>query len=262
MRSYWAEGHNQSYILLRILVERRQVVELLGDKVQRRSDDNEDDEVEAFSQSFVNRGKKIWNTLMSPYRRDDEDVNEFIADDNDVEDEEVETQRPVFEKPESDIEDAFVKHLREKRLATKHGYDTSSNEEDDSSSEDESIGVVDDDDSDYDGIVEEEEKEESSEDEWVAKKSYKSKSPWKKSKIQQGRKTNRLMRSNATYDSDDEEDGNSETSPSNTRRSAASGSGFDNDEDDDEDDDNDEDFVPSSAVKRKRNNQFLSSDEE
>ena len=236
MRSYWAEGHNQSYILLRVLVERRQVMAMLGDKVQRGTDDNED-EVEAFCRSFVNRGKKIWNTLMSPYRRDDEDVNEFIKDDNDIEDNEAEIQRPVFEKPESDLEDAFVKHLREKRLATKHGYDTSSNEEDDSSSEDESIGVDDDDDddSDYDANVEEEEKEES-EDEWVAKKLSKFQSPRKKSNIQQGRKNGRLKKSNATFDSDDHDS-------------------------DDDDDDDDNDFVPLSAVKSKRN-QFLSSDEE
>ena len=129
MRAYWAEGHNQSYILLRIMVERRQLIATMQQHEQLAATSQERLEEETFCKSFENRAKKIWSTLMGPYRRDDEDVNDFITDEiDDAEDGEEQTQRPVFEKPESDLEDQFIQHLRKKRMSKKHGFDSSSSE--------------------------------------------------------------------------------------------------------------------------------------
>ncbi len=272
MRAYWAEGHNQSYILLRILVERRQVMTTLAEndeEIASQQASQQEEEEDAFSKSFENRGKKIWSTLMAPYQRDDEDVNEFITDDIGIEDGEEIIQRPVFEKPEADLEDQFVEHLRKKRLDKKHGYDSSSNEEDDSSSsEDISIGVNDSD-SDYEGNVEEEVE---SEDEWVTKKRTKAKPSWKNSKKPLTRKTTRLQKSIINDDDDDDDDDNDMFSANegvlSKNKNGHEHKGTFPEEDDSgsvssvDDTKDDEDFVPSSAVKTRRKQQIFSSDEE
>jgi len=129
MQSYWREGHNQSYILLRILVENRRG--MTESRIDAADDDDDD-----YCKSFVNRAKKIWGTLMAPYAKCD-DVNDFIDDDEDVED----FIRPVFQKPESDVEEQFIEHLRQKQKYL--GSSDSQNSSEESPSDSDGISDMD-----------------------------------------------------------------------------------------------------------------------
>ncbi len=156
MRLYWAEGFNQSYILLRHLIERREAMINSGINV----------EVDEFCTSFPNRSKKIWSRLVGPYLHDNEkDADDFIVDDEDESEEEF--QRPIFENSDSDLEEKFIQHLRKKRHASS---------EDESDGGDNDGGEGSDDDSIDSGgdlsIIENDVKceEDSSKDEWMAKK--------------------------------------------------------------------------------------------
>jgi len=159
MRKYWHEGHNQSYILLRILIERQQYMQEYNPECV----DN------AFSGSFPQRAVKIWQNLSAPYSKSD--ASDFIES---GEEEIVEEVHPVFERPEN-IEDDLVQHLRTRReiaRSRKHGYDSSSDssssesQDEDIDQEDEEDEIIDiNDEDDGDVYI-----EESSEDEWVARK--------------------------------------------------------------------------------------------
>jgi len=163
MQRYWFEGHNQNFILLRVLIERRQ--HMLDEGIDFDDCD--------FSSSFHIRASKMWSYLIAPYANSKSDDSDFI-DDSEVEEVEDFGPRPVFEKPE-DIEGEFVAHLRQKRESLKskkrHGYESTDSDDnsnsDDDSEEDELI-IVGKPDSD-----DEIEEIESSEDEWVVAKRQK-----------------------------------------------------------------------------------------
>jgi hypothetical protein len=164
MQRYWFEGHNQNFVLLRVLIERRQYM------LEEDIDFDESD----FPSSFHLRASKMWSYLIAPYANSKSDDSDFI-DDNDVEDTEEFHPRPVFEQPE-DIEDEFVAHLRQKRESLKpkkrHGYESTDSDDDSDSnndSEEDELIIVDKVDTEDD--IEE---IESSEDEWVLAKRQKS----------------------------------------------------------------------------------------
>ncbi len=150
MRRYWNEGHNQNFILLKLLVENQNYVS------------DGDTETEEYSRSFPHRANKIWMTLMAPFSQQSDD-SDFL-DDEEQESSHALSQ-PMFEKPES-IEDELIRHLRNKREKLRgrsHGYDSSSDESQDGDEEEDSILSM----GDEDSYVEE---SESSEDEWVTSK--------------------------------------------------------------------------------------------
>lgn len=173
MRKYWFEGHNQNYILLRVVIDHR---EYMNEIDHGFTEDH-------FCKSFQRRAVKIWRGLSAPYSRLCE--SDFIdSGEEDIE----EIPHPIFEPPPEDVEGAFVEHLRKKIQSTqgrKHGYDTSSSDDDDDGSkegsdddEDEVIFVDGGDDEDI--YV-----EESSEDDWMASKRAKKRDESKR--IKKGR---------------------------------------------------------------------------
>jgi len=183
MKKYWYEGHNQNYILLRVLIERQQYM-------KEYHPDEVDD---SFSESFQQRATKIWQGLSGPYSKSD--ASDFIDSGNE---EIVEEVRPMFECAEN-IEDDLVTHLRTQRemaRGRKHGYDSSSdssssnNEDEEIDEEDEIIDV--------NGLDNENVYiEQSSEDEWVAKK----RTMGRKKKF-----SSRLKSMKAEVDSDDDDE--------------------------------------------------------
>ena len=172
MRKYWYGGHNQSYILLKVLIEDRQY----------RREGEIGDNLNEFSRSFPIRSKEIWKGLSAPFSKSIDP--DFIEDEEN--EESVDVYQPTFNQPEFS-EETFAAELREKRAnlsrarRKKHGYDSSSDGSSDSSDSDES----DDDkssssDEDEDeiievGEVEYESEEGSSEDEWMKKRRRKPK---------------------------------------------------------------------------------------
>ena len=182
MRKFWYEGHNQSFILLRILVEQHQCIE----------ENNPDDILPSFSESFPRRAAKMWTNLSAPYSNSD--ASDFIESE---EGEDFSSHHPFFEKPES-IEDELLQHLKMKRenaRGKRHAYDSTSSDESEieeySSSEDEILEV---------GSVNEEDfTEESSEDDWVASKRAKARDKKMPSK-------NKKLIKSARTDSDDDGD--------------------------------------------------------
>lgn len=161
MRKYWHGGHNQTYILLRVLIEHRKyMIEI--------NDENVNDE---FAESFPCRGRQIWEGLSAPYSK--LDAADFI---DSGEDEDPGDYRPAFafKQPEFS-EETFAAELRGRReklrgTRKRHGYDSSSDESEDEESDEDK-----DDDEDEDEIIEvgdlkDEYVEESSEDEWLSEK--------------------------------------------------------------------------------------------
>eukprot|EP00557_Chaetoceros_sp_GSL56_P000705 CAMPEP_0176496200 /NCGR_PEP_ID=MMETSP0200_2-20121128/11070_1 /TAXON_ID=947934 /ORGANISM="Chaetoceros sp., Strain GSL56" /LENGTH=822 /DNA_ID=CAMNT_0017894143 /DNA_START=133 /DNA_END=2598 /DNA_ORIENTATION=- len=159
MRKYWFEGHNQNYILLRVLIDRRYFMNEIDHGFAE----------DHFCKSFPRRAVKIWRGLSAPYSKSDE--SDFI----DSGEEDIDAvPHPIFEPPTESVEDAFVEHLRKKIQNTqrrKHGYDSSSSSDDegdelkdDSGDDDEEVIYVDGNDEE-DIYV-----EESSEDDWMASK--------------------------------------------------------------------------------------------
>lgn len=194
MKLYWSEGFNQSYILLRHLVERRQAIEALDNTMP----------VEEFCTSFVNRGTKIWSTLAANYLCEEEDFAEDFIADEDVENER-DFERPVFERPDSNFEDQLVQHLRKKRQSGNQSSESSSEEitdDKDELSEESSEDIEQKsqyDDSDGGGS-------ESSNYQWAAKKRYvKRKPPLKSTKNKRKRpRLNRHHKVHSKSDSDDD----------------------------------------------------------
>ena len=193
MQMYWAEGHNQSYIFLRHLIERREL------SLSRTDEDHNCE----FCTSFPNRSKKIWSTLSAPYMYDDDD-EAFIVDDGSESFDQYE--RPVFEKP-TNLEDEIVQHLRKKRHIPDSDDDGS---DDNSGSEADELSIVENIDHHGNGIDEEDEdslvephNQDLSDDEWVTnkmtakpkhKKSSVKKTPVKKSRLSRSKlMKNRMM---------------------------------------------------------------------
>jgi len=148
MRRYWNEGHNQNFILLKLLVENQNYITNVDDT-----------EAEEYSGSFPRRANKIWMNLIAPFSQSDD--SDFLDDEE--QDSSYALSQPMFEKPES-IEDELIRHLRNKREKSRgrsHGYDSSSGESQDED-EDSVLSI-----GDADSYVQE---SDSSEDEWVISK--------------------------------------------------------------------------------------------
>lgn len=200
MQMYWAEGHNQSYIFLRHLIERREL------SLSRTDEDHNCE----FCTSFPNRSKKIWCTLSAPYMYDDDD-EAFIVDDGSESFDQYE--RPVFEKP-TNLEDEIVQHLRKKRHIPDSDDDGS---DDNSGSEADELSIVDNIDHHNNGIDEEVEdslvephNHDSSDDEWVANKMT-AKPKHKRSSVKNTPvKKSRLSRSTLNEESGEESDDDDE----------------------------------------------------
>ena len=154
MVRYWNEGENQSFLLLLNQLDRG---ELEGEQ--------SGDYGSQFSESFPNRARRLWAEVSSPFLKVQDDMVDFLADDDDDE----ETAVPInpnftpTTKYENVLspEEAMVAYL--KRKNSQKGIE-SSEDEDGSSSSDE-LEVL-----SKEPIEEEEEK-----DEWMMSKQFKAK---------------------------------------------------------------------------------------
>lgn len=156
MVRYWNEGENQSFLLLLNQLDRG---ELEGEQ--------SGDYGSQFSESFPNRARRLWAEVSSPFLKVQDDMVDFLADDDDDVDEETAVPiNPNFTpttKYENVLspEEAMVAYL--KRKNSQKGIE-SSEDEDGSSSSDE-LEVL-----SKEPIEEEEEK-----DEWMMSKQFKAK---------------------------------------------------------------------------------------
>jgi hypothetical protein len=131
MLRYWNDGNREIFIYLLHLMERRR---LMIEKVDEFDEDKDDDEardyvearnfvedMETFRDSFRLRVPKCWKRLSSPYLKgSQEEIAEFIAEDDEVEEDEIPHHliaRVVHGEdiPDPSPEDEIVAALKQKR---------------------------------------------------------------------------------------------------------------------------------------------------
>jgi hypothetical protein len=170
MMRYWNSGENQSFLLLL-------------SQIDRCDQDYSSD----FSLSFPNRARKVWSQVSAPYLKQSEDLNDFIADD----DEEIEEGddgggvpiNPHFTPPSINLKDPsdfkspeeeMIANLQKKNRRYKSTYDDSDDAggKSSSSSDEDELEIL-----DPKPTV-----EESEDDEWTKSKSYNSKVKHKSAK--------------------------------------------------------------------------------
>jgi len=157
MRRYWAEGNNLDFIELCLLVDHPR-----GDSTNQR-----------FFDSFADQVETLWETISGAFAcEDEEELEDFIVNEG-SETESIESgprNIHAFSDEDCDVEEEFVKKLREKRGADSSvsSRDSRINSSDESSlaTEDDLEVVMDSHDSDADGGSEEKEEE----DEWLTQK--------------------------------------------------------------------------------------------
>jgi len=173
MMSYWFQGHNQSYIYLRQLIDKReQEAEAAEQMNGTRILGSDESLLPEFGSSFKHRGQRIWGRLSAPYRKDETfDIKEFVVDDDNEEysedeeqsDEQSQVARSIEknEDVESDPMEQIVKELQRRRKSRGDKIESDHSQEGGSSdSEEESNSDEPDDNFE----------EESDEDEWLKKK--------------------------------------------------------------------------------------------
>ena len=112
MQRYWYEGHNQSYILLRYLIEERNIDH---SSIPSNEESSGDIDLE-FCFSFPNRAKKIWNRISAPYEKGaDSDLCDFIDEDENIENEGIRPMPHAIESADANFEDNLVQELRRRR---------------------------------------------------------------------------------------------------------------------------------------------------
>lgn len=172
MMRYWNSGENQSFLLLLSQIDRC-----------------DQDYSADFSLSFPNRARKVWNQVSAPYLKQSEDLNDFIADD----DEEIEEGddggvpiNPHFTPPSINLKDPsdfkspeeeMIANLQKKNRRYKSTYDDSDDASGSgggksSSSDEDELEILD----------PKPTTEESEDDEWTKSKSYSSKVKQKSAK--------------------------------------------------------------------------------
>ena len=155
MMRYWNSGENQSFLLLLSQIDRSQP--------EYSSD---------FSLSFPNRARKVWTQVSAPYMKHGQDLDDFLAGDDESE-ESVDGVpiNPNFTPPSnlksvSDLkspEEEMIEHLQKKNRY-KSALRSDSGGESSSSSDDDELEILD-----------PKPTEESEEDDWTKSKSFKAK---------------------------------------------------------------------------------------
>ncbi|KAL7438683.1 hypothetical protein ACHAXM_006566 [Skeletonema potamos] len=161
MMRYWNSGENQSFLLLLSQIDRN--------KPEYSSD---------FSLSFPNRARRVWNQVSAPYMKHGQDIDDFIADDDESEESAGGVPiNPNFTPPSilksgSDFkspEEKLIEHLQQKNrnksaLRSDSGGESSSSSSSSSSEKDDELE-----------ILEPNPTEESDEDDWTKSKSVEAK---------------------------------------------------------------------------------------
>jgi hypothetical protein len=161
MMRYWNSGENQSFLLLLSQIDRN--------KPEYSSD---------FSLSFPNRARRVWNQVSAPYMKHGQDIDDFIADDDESEESAGGVPiNPNFTPPSilksgSDFkspEEKLIEHLQQKNrnksaLRSDSGGESSSSSSSSSSEKDDELE-----------ILEPNPTEESDEDDWTKSKSFEAK---------------------------------------------------------------------------------------
>lgn len=165
MMRYWNEGANQSFLLLLDQIDR-------GELEGRQSGDYGSD----FSESFPNRASKIWEEVSSPFLKVQDDMHDFLADDDEDEEGESVPINPHFTPPIKEgenlksPEDEMLEYL--KRKNSERGADSSVENSSSSSESEES--------DELEVLSKQEAEEDEEEDEWMKSKQLASKKRAKK----------------------------------------------------------------------------------
>eukprot|EP00980_Cylindrotheca_fusiformis_P007687 scaffold1618_cov109-Cylindrotheca_fusiformis.AAC.1 len=153
MQTYWFSGYNQSYLYL---LNEMKKAEEYKERLASGADDSSDEEAEAyvakaqkFFKSFEDGVQQAWDEISAPFRRNNDDIRDFLADD---EDEEVDNEQAHFVARRAiEGDDEGDQNDFASKLARKYAEKPMSDEE---SSLDEDLRAPSDD-SEADGSVEE-----------------------------------------------------------------------------------------------------------
>jgi hypothetical protein len=169
MMRYWNEGENQAFLLLLNKIDRG-VLE--GEQSGEIGSD--------FSLSFPNRARKIWKDVSSPFLKGQDDMKDFLADD-DEDDGDSAAEVPInphftpptneagqFKSPEEEMVE-FLKRKNATRGVASSSEDEN-NDSDGSSSDSDELEV----------LSKEQVEVEEEEDDWTKSKQYKSKKQTRK----------------------------------------------------------------------------------
>lgn len=152
MRRYWYDGNSECYIYLLYQMERLRIYKniLAKQGVEESDDDDEQPDplrkAKEFFRSFADQAKNLWESLISPYSKQAEDMKDFIAENDeeeDKEDEEAEVPHNVFDQEQAAAEQEEDERIasyyndRAKRKANASDEDESSNYEDEDENENE-----------------------------------------------------------------------------------------------------------------------------
>ena len=177
MMRYWNSGENQSFLLLLSQI----------DKIDPEYSSD-------FSLSFPNRARKVWNQVSAPYQKHGQDMDDFLADDDESEGSAAGVPiNPYFTPPSnlksgSDFkspEEEMIENLQKKNRY-KSALRSDSEGGDSSSSDEDELEILD-----------PQPAEESDEDEWTKSKSFQAKVKHKSQSTNDSEDDN-------VFDSDDE----------------------------------------------------------
>ncbi len=152
MSMYWGQGNDQIFIQLLDLIEQVRAYtegsQETGDDSSEGDEDNEIDEhankAREFFDSFATRASQLWKIISSPFLKSNENVNDFIARDDDYSEEEDTGGQPhaalhqQFMNEDSDENDLV--HKLQRKYAETNDNDSASR---DSSTTEEELEFVD-----------------------------------------------------------------------------------------------------------------------
>ena len=166
MMRYWNSGENQSFLLLLSRIDRSQ-----------------SDYASDFSLSFPNRARKVWNQVSAPYLKHGQDMDDFIADDDESEEGDVGNIpiNPHFTPPSNLMSGSPFKSPEEEVIENLRNKNRNTSTHDDSDSASGGKSTPSDED-ELEILDPKPTEEESEEDEWTKSKSYNAKVKRRKSR--------------------------------------------------------------------------------
>ncbi len=149
MRMYWGQGNDQLYIQLLDLMEQVRVYSAASDDSSEEGDSDDEmnehaNKARKFFNTFARKASKLWEIISSPFLKSNDNVNDFIAREDDYSEEEDSGGQPhatlhqQFMNEDSDENDLV--HKLQRKYAEQNDADSTSRN---SSSTEEELEFVD-----------------------------------------------------------------------------------------------------------------------
>jgi len=148
MRMYWNEGNNQSFILLLDLMKRARVYadDLLNDDLSEGEKEEAEDyigEARDFYDTFLGDAPKQWKNIAAPFLRGADNMKDFIAKDDELEEEpETEITHAMLHRQLAAEDEGSDENDLVHKIQRKYAEEREENEESVQSSDEEELEII------------------------------------------------------------------------------------------------------------------------